>query len=118
MSANVETFTSTNHLAIAVARYLEIDPLSLFDTRYSVRVYNKTYARPLIPVPIQDLTPDESIKPPILKKQAGRPKTKRIRNGSWEKKQTRATALNGAIISVGVQVSQCQVEGVRGLVIG
>jgi len=68
---------------------LEIDPLTLFNTSYSVRVYNKTYSRPLIPVSIQDLTPDESIKPPILKKQAGRPKTKRIRKGSWQKKQTR-----------------------------
>src|ERR1700710_1917511 len=75
--------------AIAVARYLEIDPLTIFDTSYSVRVYNKTYSRPLIPVSIQDLTPGESIKPLILKKQAGRPKTKRIRKGSWQKKQTR-----------------------------
>jgi len=75
--------------AIAVARYLEIDPLTLFDISYSVRVYNRTYSRPVIPVSIQGLTPDESIKPPILKKQAGRPKTKRIRKGSWQKKQTR-----------------------------
>ena len=45
--------------AIAVARYLEIDPLSLFDTSCSVRVYDKTYSRPLIPVSIQDLTPDQ-----------------------------------------------------------
>jgi hypothetical protein len=68
--------------AIVVARYLEVDPLTLFDTSYSVRVYKKTYSRPLIPISIQDLTPDESIKPPILKKQAGRLKTKRIQKGS------------------------------------
>jgi hypothetical protein len=33
----------------------------LFDTTSSVRVYNRTYSWPLIPVSIYDLTPDESI---------------------------------------------------------
>jgi hypothetical protein len=62
--------------AIAVARYLEIDPLTLFDTGYSVRVYNKTYSRPLIPISIQDLSPDESIKATNSKEASWPPKDK------------------------------------------
>lgn len=75
--------------AIAVARYFQIDPISLFDTSYFVKAYRKTYSRLLLPISIENITPDKSIKPPIIKKQAGRPKTKRIRKGSWEKRQTR-----------------------------
>jgi hypothetical protein len=75
--------------AIAAARFSDIDPITLFDNHYSTRVYQKTYCRPLIPVSIENLVPDQNIKPPIIQKQAGRPKTKRIRKGAWQRKQTR-----------------------------
>lgn len=75
--------------AIAAARFSDIDPITLFDNHYSTRVYRKTYSQPLIPISIENLVPDLNIKPPIIQKQAGRPKTKRIRKGSWQRKQTR-----------------------------
>src|ERR1700761_4207818 len=37
------------------------------------------------------LAVDNNIKPPVLRKQAGRPRTKRIRKGAWERKQTRCS---------------------------
>ena len=55
------------------------------------RVYRKTYSHPLPPISIEDLAVDNNIKPPILRKQAGRPRTKRIRKGAWERKQTRCS---------------------------
>jgi hypothetical protein len=68
---------------------LEVDPITLFDNHYSTRVYQKTYCRPLVPISIENLVPNQSIKPPIIQKQAGRPKTRRIRKGAWYCKQTR-----------------------------
>src|SRR6266536_3457940 len=35
------------------------------------------------------LAVDNNIKPPILRKQAGRPRARRIRKGAWQRKQTR-----------------------------
>lgn len=75
--------------AIAAARFSDIDPITLFDNHYSTRVYQKTYSKPLIPISIENLVSDQSIKPPIIQKQAGRPKTRRIRKGDWQRKQTR-----------------------------
>jgi len=40
---------------------------------------------------LDNLVIDPIIQPPILKKQAGRPKTKRIRKGAWKRKQTRCS---------------------------
>jgi hypothetical protein len=37
---------------------------------------------------IENLVPDQSIKPPLIQKQAGRLKTNRIRKGAWQHKQT------------------------------
>jgi len=67
------------------------DPLSFFYDAYSTRVYRKTYSHPLLPISIEDLAVDNNIKPPVLRKQAGRPRTKRIRKGAWERKQTRCS---------------------------
>jgi hypothetical protein len=75
--------------AIAAARFSDIDPITLFYNHYSTRVCQKTYSKPFIPISIENLVLDQSIKPPIIQKQAGRPKTRRIRKGDWQRKQTR-----------------------------
>jgi hypothetical protein len=77
--------------AIAAARYGEVDPISLFFDRYTVRALRRTYECPLVPILLENLAIDFTIAPPILKKQAGRPKTKRIRKGAWKRKQTRCS---------------------------
>ena len=85
---------STNLLVLMellLAKYRAEDPLSFFYDAYSTRVYRKTYSHPLPPISIEDLVVDNNIKPPILRKQAGRPRTKRIRKGAWERKQTRCS---------------------------
>jgi hypothetical protein len=68
--------------AIAAAKYQAKDPLSFFYNTYSTTVYRKTYVHPLPPISIEDVVVDDNIKPPILWKQAGRPRTKRIRKGA------------------------------------
>jgi hypothetical protein len=40
---------------------------------------------------LEALIIDTTIQPPIIKKQVGRPRTKRIRKGSWNRKQTRCS---------------------------
>ena len=77
---------------IAAAIYRAEDPLSFFYDAYSTRVYRKTYSHPLPPISIEDLPVDNNIKPPTLRKQAGRPRTKRIRKGAWERKQIRCSS--------------------------
>lgn len=76
---------------IAAAKYQAEDPLSFFFKAYSTRAYRKTYSHPLPPISVEDLLVDDSIKPPTLRKQAGRPRTKRIRKGEWQRKQTRCS---------------------------
>jgi hypothetical protein len=49
-------------------------------------------SHPLIPISLYELVSDTTIQPPILKKQAGRPRTKRIRKGTWKKKQIWASS--------------------------
>ena len=74
---------------IATAKYQADNPLSFFYNAYSTRAYRKTYSRPIPPISIEGLAVDINIKPPILWKQAGRPCTRRIRKGAWQRKQTR-----------------------------
>ncbi len=78
--------------AIAAARHKEIDPIGLFLSAYTTRQYRHTYSQPLPPVSIQELTTDDKVLPPIIRKQAGRPRIKRIRKGAWNRKQTRCTS--------------------------
>lgn len=73
--------------AIAAATYKSEDPVTFFYDAYSTSACRKTYSRPLPPISIEDLVVDENIKPPILRKQAGFPRTKRIRKGAWERMQ-------------------------------
>jgi hypothetical protein len=49
----------------------------------------KAYFKPLIPISIENLVSDQNIKPPIIQKQACRPKTERIKKRVWQRKQTR-----------------------------
>lgn len=77
--------------AIAAARHEEVDPISLFFDRYTVKALRKTYRHPLVPISLEALIIDTTIQPPIIKKQVGRPRTKRIRKGSWNRKQTRCS---------------------------
>jgi hypothetical protein len=74
---------------IAAAKYQANDPLSFFYDAYSTRAYRKTYSHPIPPISLEDLAVDNNIKPPILRKQAGRLRAKRIRKGAWQRKQTR-----------------------------
>jgi hypothetical protein len=53
---------------------------------YGVEAYRLTYECFLPPFSIKNLALDPNILPPEFKKQAGRPKTKRIRKGSWKRK--------------------------------
>lgn len=77
--------------AIAAATYRSEDPLTFFYDAYSTRACRKTYSHPLRPISIDDLVVDENIKPPIIRKQAGRPGTGRIRKGAWERTQTQCS---------------------------
>ena len=76
---------------IAAAKYQAEDPLSFFCEVYSTRVYRKTYSHPLPPISIENLAVNDNVKPPILWKQAGRPRTKRIHKGAWQRTQTRCS---------------------------
>ena len=64
--------------AIAAARHEEIDPIGLFLSAYTTRQYRHTYSQLLPPVSIQELTTDDKVLPPIIRKQAGRSRIKRI----------------------------------------
>jgi hypothetical protein len=76
--------------AIAASRHQGSDPLALFYNRYT-KCFRRTYSHPIIPVSINDLQSDlqsdSSILPPLIRKQPGRPRTKRYRKGQWSKKQ-------------------------------
>jgi hypothetical protein len=63
-----------------------VDPFKKFRKYYKLKVYQETYSWFLQPVSIQDLESDLDIHPLIIKKQRDRPKTKRIRKGSWKRK--------------------------------
>jgi hypothetical protein len=75
--------------AIAAAKFLRIDSIELFDQYFTTQTYESTYRHTVLPVSIENLPRDDSIKPPILRKAAGRPRTKRVRKGQWSRKQTR-----------------------------
>src|ERR1700722_4927117 len=72
--------------AIIACRYETEDPFEYFIPEYSVSAYRKTYKHFLHPVSIENLALDPRILPPVFAKQRGRPRTKRIRKGSWKKK--------------------------------
>jgi hypothetical protein len=57
------------------------DPLDeqFFSVLYTIQALRYTYSYPVRPVLIENLVKDDSIQPPEFQKQAGRPRTKRIR---------------------------------------
>ena len=71
--------------AIAAVKYDGKNPLDLFVSFYITETYRSTYRHPLPPISIEDLIIDDNIKPPTIRKQAGCPRTKRIRKGAWKK---------------------------------
>ena len=83
---NFQEYESPCTHAIAACRYASIDPFKKFRKYYKLRVYRETYSWFVQPVSIQDLESDPNIHPPIIKKQRGRPKTKRIRKGAYKRK--------------------------------
>ena len=84
-------FQSPCSHAIAAARILRTDPVDYFDNLFTAGFYRDTYQASLAPISTVDLPCDNSIKPPTVQKSIGRPRTKRIRKGTWNKKQTRCS---------------------------
>jgi hypothetical protein len=72
--------------AIAAARSQSDDPLALFSNRYTTDYLRRTYSYPVLPISINNLE-SSLIKPPIIRKQAGRPRKKRFRKRHWHRKQ-------------------------------
>jgi hypothetical protein len=72
--------------AIAAIQRQGDDPLAFFLNQYTTDYFRRTYSYPIIPISINDLATSE-VNPPTIRKQAGRPRTKRIRKGQWSRKQ-------------------------------
>jgi hypothetical protein len=73
--------------AIAASKYQDDDPLALFLSQYTTDYFRHTYSHPIIPISINDLQSDSLMLPPLIRKQPGRPRTKRYRKGQWTRKQ-------------------------------
>jgi hypothetical protein len=73
--------------AIAACMHQGDDPLALFINQYTTDYFRRTYSHPLIPISINGLQSDPAILPPLIRKQPGRPRTKRYRKGQWKRKQ-------------------------------
>jgi hypothetical protein len=71
--------------AIAACRWAEKDPYKYFWVYYKVRIYRDTYSIFLKPFSTQDLPSSDSVHPPVIQRQRGRPKAKRIRKGDFKK---------------------------------
>jgi hypothetical protein len=84
---NFQWYQSPCAHAIAACCWAETDLYKFFWKYYKVRVYRDTYSEFLQPFPIQDLATSEYIYPPIVRRQRGRPKSKRIRKGDHKRKQ-------------------------------
>ena len=72
--------------AIAAIQRQGDDPLTFFLNQYTTDYFRRTYSHPIIPMSIHDLAISE-VKPPTIRKQAGRPRTTRLRKGQWSRKQ-------------------------------
>lgn len=71
--------------AITACRFGAEDPYDYFLEHYTVLAYRATYKHYMVPFSIKDLPLDPDIHPPVIRRQRGRPKTKRIRKGSWKR---------------------------------
>ena len=79
--ADFYKYQSLCFYAIAAVRVLQINSADLFDSYFTTAIYKSTYRYTVMPVSIENLLRDNSIKPPILRKATGRPRTKRVRKG-------------------------------------
>ena len=83
---NFQEYISLYAYGIAACKYASIDPFKKFSTYHKLRVYCDTYSGFLWPISIQDLESDLDIHPPIIRKQCGRPKSKRMQKGANKRK--------------------------------
>jgi len=72
--------------AIAACKYAAEDPFNHIDWKFSVKALQKTYSHSLVPISIKSLSSKKGVQPLKVKRQRGRPKTKRIRKGDWKQK--------------------------------
>jgi hypothetical protein len=84
---NFQEYESPCAHGIAACKYASLDPFKKFSVYHKLRVYQATYSRFLWPISIQDLELDPNIHPPILRKQRGRPKSKRLQKGEENRKR-------------------------------
>jgi hypothetical protein len=68
--------------AIAACRYVGEDPFGYIDWKFSVKALTQMYSHSLVPISIENLSSEEGVQPLVVKKQRGRPKTKKIRKGA------------------------------------
>jgi hypothetical protein len=81
--------------ALTACYYDVEDPYKHFDKAYKVGAFRKCYSVPMPPLSTENLIPNIEIKPPIIVRKRGRPKTKRIRKGAWKKKSTQCSTCQG-----------------------
>jgi hypothetical protein len=67
--------------AIAAMRRKGNDPLTLVLNQYTTGYFRRTYSHVVVPISINDLQSDSLVLPPLTRKQARRPRTKRYRKG-------------------------------------
>jgi hypothetical protein len=83
---NFQEYKSPCTHGIAACRYASLDPFKKFLAYHKLRVYRDTYSCFLQPISIQDLESNPNIHPPIIQKQRGRPKSKRIHKGAMKRR--------------------------------
>jgi len=83
---NFQEYKSLCAHGITACKYASLDPFKIFSKYHKLRVYHETYSWFLRPISIQDLESDPEIHPLIVRKQRGRPKSKRMQRGSENRK--------------------------------
>ena len=71
--------------AITACRFEAEDPYAYFHWTGTIRSYRKTYYISMKLISIENLPSDSNVLPPKLSRLRGRPKTKRIRKGAWNR---------------------------------
>lgn len=71
---NFQEYQSPCSHGLAALSYMADEVISHITAFYSLAYLQATYAVPLPPISLHDLVPDESIIPPMTRKQKGRPK--------------------------------------------
>jgi hypothetical protein len=89
---NFQEYKSPCTHAIAACKCASVDPFKKFSKYHKLRVYQETYSLFLHSVSIQDLKSNPNIHPPIVQKQQGWPKSKRIRKGVYKRKPKKCSS--------------------------